>query len=102
MRQIETEPSEDLMSIKPYLAEGHMMADEVVARWHQDRRSSAYLNLDFNDDSPALPLDVALSPAGQPATIVVWREESPTLDSKAHFIPPPEVRVPPEIIEFLG
>jgi hypothetical protein len=102
MRQIETEPSEDLTAIKPYLAEGQMMADEVVARWHQDRRSSAYLNLDFNDDSPALPLDVALSPAGQPATIVVWREEPPTLDSKAHFIPPPEVRLPPEIIELLG
>lgn len=40
-----------------------MLADEVVARWHADRRSSAYLNLDFKDDSPALSLEVALSPA---------------------------------------
>jgi hypothetical protein len=71
MRQIETEPSEDLTAIKPYLAEGHMIADQVVVRWHQDRRSSAYLNLDFNDDSRALSLDVALSPGGQQATIVV-------------------------------
>ncbi len=77
MRQIETEPSEDLTAIKPYIAEGHMIADQVVVRWHQDRRSSAYLNLDFNDDSPALPLDIALSPGGQPTTIVVWRQEVP-------------------------
>jgi hypothetical protein len=102
MRQIETEPSENLTAIKPYLAEGHMIADQVVVRWHQDRRSSAYLNLDFNDDSPGLPLDVALSPGGQPAAILLWREEVPTLDSKAHFIPPPEVRLPPEITELLG
>ncbi len=102
MRQIETEPSEDLPAIKPYLAEGHMIADQVVVRWHQDRRSSAYLNLDFNDDSPALSLDVALSPGGQPATIVVWRQEMPALDSKACFTPPPEVRLPPEIAEMLG
>ena len=96
MRQIETEPSEDLTAIKPYLAEGHMIADQVVVRWHQDRRSSAYLNLDFNDDSRALSLDVALSPGGQQATIVVWRQEMPALDSKAHFRPPPEVHLPPE------
>jgi hypothetical protein len=102
MRQIEAEPSEDLTAIKPYLAEGHMIADQVVALWHQDRRSSAYLNLDFNDDSPALSLDVALSPGGQRATIVVWRQEMPALDSKACFTPPPEVRLPPEIAELLG
>jgi hypothetical protein len=79
-----------------------MIADQVVVRWHQDRRSSAYLNLDFNDDSPALSLDVALSAGGQPATIVVWRQEMPALDSRACFTPPPEVRLPPEIAEVLG
>ena len=102
MRQIEAEPSGDINAIKPYIDEGHMLADEVVARWHADRRSSAYLNLDFNDDSPALSLEVALSPAGQPATVVVWRDALPTLDSAAGFSPPPEVSLPPEIVELLG
>lgn len=101
MRQVEAQPSEDLTAIKPYLAEGQMLAEQVVSRWHQDRCSSAYLNLDFNDDSPALSLEVALSPGGQPATIVVWREEMPTLDSKAGFRPPPEVSLPPEVLEML-
>jgi hypothetical protein len=89
MRQIETEPPEGLTAIKPYVAEGHMMADEVVARWHQDRRSSAYLNLDSNDDSPGLPLDVALSPAGQPATIMVLREEAPDPGFQGAVYPAP-------------
>lgn len=102
MHQVEAEPSDELAAIKPYLAEGHMIADQVVARWHEERRSSAYLNLDFNDDTPALSLETALAPSGQPATIVVWREGAPTLESMAHFCPPSEVSLPPEILEPLG
>lgn len=67
------QPPADIAEIQRYRDEGHAIADEVITRLHQERRSSAYLNLDLNDDSPGLALDVALSQRGAPGSIVVPR-----------------------------
>lgn len=98
MRKAEEHPSNDVEAIRPYIPEGHRLADEIVTGWHAERRSSVYLNLDFNDDSPGLSLDAALAPRGQQGTIVVFRTEAPTLDSRARIYLPPDVTLPPEIM----
>lgn len=80
--------------IQRYRDEGHEVADQIVTRWHQDRRSSAYLNLDRDDGLPGLCLDVALSAAGSPGTAVVFRDQAPTEGSHPHIAPPPGVAMP--------
>ena len=77
-----------------YRAQGHEMADELIARCHRDRRSSVYLNLDLDDDTPGLYLDVALSPSNTPGTIVVFRSQPPAAGSMAQLAAPPGVSLP--------
>lgn len=90
---------EDIRDIQRYRSDGHAVADAVVTRWHQERRSSVYFNVDFDDDSPGLALDVALSPQGAPGTAVVFRNQAPTEGSEAYFVPPPGLRMPPGVPE---
>ena len=102
LRRSGAPPTADLTEIQRYRDEGHQIADEVVERWHAERQSTAYLNLDFDDDTPALPLDAALAPAGAPGTIVVYRNQAPAEGSAARLIPPPDVVLPPEVLAALG
>lgn len=88
------QPREDIGVLARYRDEGHLLADQLIARCHLERRSSVYLNLDIDDDSPGLALDVALSPTSQPGTIMVFRTEPPTIGSIAKIAPPPGVRLP--------
>lgn len=74
--------------------EGHMIADEVIAEWHAERKSSAYLNIDLDDDTPALSMDTALAVAGQPRTVVVFRDLAPNEGVPAKVAPPPDVAMP--------
>lgn len=95
--------SADLTEILRYRDEGHQIADEIVTRWHADHRSSVYLNLDFDDDTPGLALDAALAAAGAPRTIVVFRDQPPAEGSVAGITPPPDVALPPEVLaSWLG
>lgn len=95
----EGHPPEDIASIQRYRDEGHAIADQIIARWHQERRSSAYLNLDLDDDSPALSLDAALSQRDAPGTIVVFRNQPPIEGSTAHISPPPGIALPTRMPE---
>lgn len=74
--------------------EGHLIADQVITEWHDQRRSSAYLNLDLDDDSPGLSMDVALSQHGKPGNILVFRELAPQDGSEVAVSPPPGVVLP--------
>lgn len=87
-------PPVDIAAIQRFRDEGHAIADDVISRWHRDRQSSVYLNLDLDDGLSALSLDVALSQRGQPGTAVVFRDQPPADDSVAHFTPPPGVLPP--------
>lgn len=95
----EGQPPEDITTIQRYRGEGHAIADEIIARWHQERRSSAYLNLDLDDDSPALSLDAALSQRDADGTIVVFRNQPPIEGSTAQISPPPGITLPKGIPE---
>ena len=86
--------AKDVTAIQLYRDHGHHVADRVIERCHRERLSSVYLNMDLDDDSPALALDVALSQANMPGTIVVYRTESPSVGSRAHIAPPPGVALP--------
>lgn len=97
LMQAEEHPPSELKAIQRYRDEGHAIADEVITRWHDERRSSVYLNLDFDDDLPGLPLDAALSPDGEPGTIFVFRNDPPAAGSSAYCGPPPGVEMPPGV-----
>jgi hypothetical protein len=86
--------SKDVTAIPFYRAEGHAMADELIARCHQERRSSVYLNVDLDDDTPGLALDVALSASNTPGAIAVFRDQPPVPGSAARLAPPPGIRLP--------
>ena len=90
----EGEAPSDISAIQRFRDDGHAIADEVVSEWHQDRRSSAYFNIDLDDGLPGLALDVALSQRGTPGTIVVFRNQPPAEGSRAELSPPPEVTLP--------
>ena len=77
--------------------EGHMIADQVIAEWNAERRSSAYLNIDLDDDTPALSMDTALAVVRQPGTIVVSRDLAPAEGVPAKVAPPPDVALPADI-----
>jgi hypothetical protein len=66
----------------------------MIQRCHQERRSSVYLNLDLDDDAPGLSLDVALSQSNTPETIVVLRNQPPSIGSVAQIAPPLGVTLP--------
>ncbi len=95
LKRSQAQPPEDIAEIQRYREQGHTIADEVIDGWHQERRSSAYLNLDLDDGLPGLALDVALSQRGTSRTIVVFRDEPPTQGSRAQLTPPPGVALPP-------
>ena len=80
--------------IPEYRDRGHAAADELVGRWHRERKSSVYLNMDFDDDRPALSMDVALSQSNQPRTIVVFRNQLPAPGTKSNICPPPGIELP--------
>ncbi|WP_207567828.1 hypothetical protein [Mycolicibacterium elephantis] len=84
----------DVAAIPRYRTEGHHVANRLIARCHQERRSSVYLNLDLDDDAPGLSLRVALSQGGAPGTIVVFRDASPQVGTVARLAPPPGIRLP--------
>lgn len=85
----------DMSVLAGYREEGHLLADQLIARCHRERRSSVYLNLDLAD-APALALDVALAPTKQPGTIMIWRTEPPVIGSLARIAPPPGITLPGE------
>ena len=58
------------------------------------RSSSAYLNLDRDDDLPGFTLDAAMSRDGIPGIIMVVRDQPPAEGSTAHFSPPEGVVMP--------
>jgi hypothetical protein len=93
MQQVDHRPR-DVTAIPAYRAEGHELADQLIARCHYDRRSSVYLNLDLDDDSPGLPLDVALSASNAPRAISVFRNQPPVEGSVAQVAPPSGVSLP--------
>lgn len=84
----------DVAAIPRYRTEGHHVANRLISRCHEERRSSVYLNLDLDDDAPGLSLHVALSQGGTPKTIVVFRDASPQVGSVARLAPPPGIRLP--------
>jgi hypothetical protein len=93
MQQLDHRPR-DVTAIPLYRGEGHKVADELIARCHREHRSSVYLNLDLDDDTPALSLDVALSHSNTPGTIAVFRDQPPVAGSVARLAPPPGVKLP--------
>lgn len=87
-------PPADITEIQRYRDDGLIVADQVVQRWHHERQSSAYFNLDLDDDSPALDLSVAISQRGAPGTLLLFRDQPPAEGSSAHVFPPPGVTLP--------
>lgn len=84
----------DIAAMPPYIGEGNRVADEVIRRCHQDRRSYVYLNLELMDaDSAGISFDVALSKANEPGA-VVYRNQPPAAGTTAQVIPPPGVSFP--------
>lgn len=84
----------DISAIQHYRDDGLAVADEVARRWHRERQSSVYLNIDLDDGLPGLALDVAVSPAGAPGTLVLLRNQPPAEGSGAEVFPPPGVTLP--------
>lgn len=91
----EGHPPANMAAIQRYRDEGHALANELITQWHQQRRSSAYLNLDRDDELPGLSLDAALSREGVPGMIIVFRELPPAEGSVADFSPPEGMVMPP-------
>ena len=91
----EGHPPANMAAIQRYREEGHALANELIKQWHQQRRSSAYLNLDRDDELPGLPVDVALSRDGVPGMIMVFRDQPPAEGSVADFRPPEGLVLPP-------
>lgn len=84
----------DLGMIAAYRREGNDVADDLIAIWHQQRKSSVYLNMDFDDDAPALSMDVALSQRNTPGTLVVFRNQLPVAGTKSELTMPPGIELP--------
>ena len=84
----------EIWRIPEYRDRGHAAADEVVSIWHRERRSSFYLNMDFDDDMPALSMDVALSACDDPTAIVVFRQLLPLPGTKSQISMPQGIELP--------
>jgi hypothetical protein len=93
MAKIDNQP-QDVTAIPRYRVEGHALADNLISRCHEEHWSSVYLNLELDDDTPGLSLDVALSQANTTGSIVVFRNQPPALHSTAQLVPPPGVLLP--------
>ena len=95
LKREEGHPPANMAAIQRYRDEGHALANELIVQWHQQRRSSVYLNLDRDDELPGLALDAALSRDGVPGMIIVFRELPPAEGSVAEFSPPEGLVLPP-------
>ena len=95
LKREEGHPPANMAAIQRYRDEGHALANELIVQWHQQRRSSVYLNLDRDDELPGLALDAALSRDGVPGMIIVFRELPPAEGSVAEFRPPEGLVMPP-------
>ena len=95
LKREEGHPPANMAAIQRYRDEGHALANELIVQWHQQRRSSVYLNLDRDDELPGLALDAALSRDGVPGMIIVFRELPPSEGSVAEFSPPEGLVLPP-------
>lgn len=94
LEEAEGHPPADMAAIQRYRDEGYAIANEIIRQWHQERRPSAYLNLDRNDDLPGFALDAALSRDGIPGSLMVFRNMPPTEGSMAQISPPEGVEIP--------
>ena len=94
LKREEGHPPANMAAIQRYRDEGHALANELIVQWHQQRRSSAYLNLDRDDELPGLPVDAALARDGVPGMIIVFRELPPAEGSVAEFSPPEGLVLP--------
>lgn len=90
----EGHPPAEMAAIQRYRDEGYAIANEIIRKLHQERRSSAYLNLDRADDLPGFALDDAMSRDGMPGSIMVFRNQPPTEESIAHISPPEGLEIP--------
>ena len=95
LKREEGHPPANMAAIQRYRDEGHALANELIVQWHQQRRSSVYLNLDRDDELPGLPVDAALARDGVPGMIIVFRELPPAEGSVAEFSPPEGMVLPP-------
>jgi hypothetical protein len=95
LKREEGHPPANMAAIQRYRDEGHALANELIVQWHQQRRSSVYLNLDRDDELPGLSLDAALARDGVPGMIIVFRELPPAEGSVANFSPPEGMVLPP-------
>ncbi len=95
LKREEGHPPANMAAIQRYRDEGHALANELIVQWHQQRRSSVYLNLDRDDELPGLALDAALARDGVPGMIIVFRELPPAEGSVAEFSPPEGMVLPP-------
>lgn len=85
----------DVSGIPYAVTEGLHVAGRLVTRCHEERRPSVWLNVDSDDESPGLPLDVPLSAVGSPGAIVVFRNQPPVDGTTAQLYLPPEIRSVP-------
>ncbi|BBX18677.1 hypothetical protein MDUV_35370 [Mycolicibacterium duvalii] len=90
----DNEQERDAAAVARYREEGHHVANMMIARCHRERRHSAYLNFDLDDDTTGLALDVALSQASATGAIVVFRNQPPIMGSMAQIALPPGVEMP--------
>lgn len=81
-------------ALRTALAEGHYLAEQLVLRCHRERRSYVYLNIEFDDGTPGLPLRTALAQREAERTIVVFRNEPPIVGSELIVVPPPGITLP--------
>jgi hypothetical protein len=98
LKQAEGHPPADMAAIQRYRDDGYAIANELIKQWHQERRSSVYLNLDRDDELPGLALDAALSRDGVPGMIIVFRELPPAEGSVADFSPPEGLVMPDGVL----
>jgi hypothetical protein len=99
LEEAEGHPPTDMASIQRYRDEGYAIANELIRKWHLERRSSAYFNLDRDDDLPGFTLEAARSRDGIPGNIMVFRDQPPAEGSTAAISPPEGVVMPPEMLE---
>jgi hypothetical protein len=84
----------DVTALLGSIAEGQELAEQFMTRCHYEHRSCVYLNLQLDDDSPGLSLDVALSQRNEPGTLVVYRNLPAAPGTTANVVLPPGVSLP--------
>ena len=95
LEEAEGHPPTDMASIQRYRDEGYAIANELIRKWREQGRSTAYLNLDRDDDLPGFTLEVAMPRERIPGSIMVFRDQPPAEGSIAHLFVPEGVVMPP-------